>query len=241
MNPNLPNLACRGDDTEKYDEIDSQVEEELRTAGVFTHQYHRRTNKEVPTIYVGTHRRWLFERAWRYWVATGPGIPPDKAEDFHKKWGKEVRVEGHCGCPSPLEWNSGFAIGMYHIDTQEGLNAFARLLEQIHDPQEERNKRIEENRLKWEEIMKPVKPEHREEFKKFVNTGECTPEFNKLMETEYSEVCDKAFKLQYEALRELMIKAGVGAFKKKEPDIMPAIQIGMLIIIVGLSILYVFL
>jgi len=89
---------------------------------------------EVQSAYLGSHCRWIFKRAWYYWVAEGPGIPPDKAQDFHNQWGTQVRVEGHCGCPSPLEYNQGFAIGYYHIDTQEGLNAFAKLLKSIYIP-----------------------------------------------------------------------------------------------------------
>jgi hypothetical protein len=78
---------------------------------------------------------WEFRRLWTYWAAKGPGIPPDLAQGFHQTWGKQVRVAGHCGCPSPLEWCEGFAVGSYHIDTQDGLNAFVALLKSIHRPQ----------------------------------------------------------------------------------------------------------
>lgn len=96
-----------------------------------------RENREVPFGYIGTHCRWMFRRAWYYWVAEGPGIPCDLAEEFHKEWGTQVRVDGHCGCPSPLYWFEGFSVGLYHIDTQEGLNAFAKLLSSIHKPRKE--------------------------------------------------------------------------------------------------------
>lgn len=88
-------------------------------------------NSEVPYMYLGNLGLWGFKRAWYYWIAEGPGIPADKAEEFHKDYGKQCRVDGHCACPSPLEWYQGFAIGMYHIDTQIGLNAFANLLNSI--------------------------------------------------------------------------------------------------------------
>ncbi len=115
--------------------VDQVVYAELKDAGIKTegpHEFLRKHNGEVPTAYIGSLCRWGFRRAWYYWIAEGPGIPPDKAQEFHERWGKEVRVDGHCGCPAPLEWFRGFAVGRYHIDTQEGLNAFAELLRSIY-------------------------------------------------------------------------------------------------------------
>jgi hypothetical protein len=93
---------------------------------------------EVPFHYLGNLHLWSFRRAWYYWIAKGPGIPADKAQAFHEIWGTQVRVDGHCGCPSPLEWFKGFSVGHYHIDTQEGLNAFADLLRSIYKPGDEK-------------------------------------------------------------------------------------------------------
>ncbi len=86
-----------------YSEVDNQVLQELRLAGIqpvgpiepF------RERGEVPTAYAGSLCMWGFKRAWYYWVANGPGVPADRAEEFHKEWGTQVRVDGHCGCPSP--------------------------------------------------------------------------------------------------------------------------------------------
>jgi hypothetical protein len=89
---------------------------------------------EVPTTLVAFYNGWTFERAWYYYRAKGDGIPPDIAEEFHQTWGRQVRVEGHCGCPSPLEYCHGFAIGSYHIDTPAGLKAFTELLDRIYIP-----------------------------------------------------------------------------------------------------------
>jgi hypothetical protein len=89
---------------------------------------------EVPSGVVGFYNRWTFKRRWYYYAAEGDGIPPDIAEEFHKDWGRQVRVEGHCGCPSPLEWCAGFAVGSYHIDTPEGLAAFVKLLDRVYKP-----------------------------------------------------------------------------------------------------------
>jgi hypothetical protein len=90
---------------------------------------------EVPTSLVAFYNGWTFERAWYYYRAKGDGIPPDIAEEFHQTWGRQVRVEGHCGCPSPLEWCQGFAVGSYHIDTPAGLKAFIGLLDRVYKPQ----------------------------------------------------------------------------------------------------------
>lgn len=117
-------------------EVDACVLRELASAGIKASEPFESFRKrgEVPTAHMGTFCKWGFTRAWYYWIAEGPGIPPDKAEEFHKAWGQQVRVDGHCGCPSPLEWHHGFAVGCYHIDTQEGLNAFAELLRSIYKP-----------------------------------------------------------------------------------------------------------
>jgi len=132
----FPNLARHQGDVESYPEVDAQVVRELDAAGVKVIGPHEwlRERGEVPVAFMGELCMWGFRRAWYYWVAEGPGVPADRAEEFHKTWGKQVRVDGHCGCPSPLEWQHGFAVGMYHIDTQEGLNAFAELLRSIYIP-----------------------------------------------------------------------------------------------------------
>ena len=91
---------------------------------------------EVPTTVIGIYNGWVFERAWYYYRAKGAGIPPDIAEEFHQTWGKQVRVNGDCGCPSPLESCQGFAVGSYHIDTPAGLKAFVALLDRVYKPRE---------------------------------------------------------------------------------------------------------
>jgi hypothetical protein len=88
---------------------------------------------EVPTKVRGhlDPSSWLFERAWTYWVCKGPGIPPKEAVELHKAYGRVVRVSGHCGCPSPLEWYKGFGCGLYHVDTLKGLKALADMIKKI--------------------------------------------------------------------------------------------------------------
>lgn len=90
-------------------------------------------NGEVPTRILGEIKGsgWRFKRAWTYWVCEGPGIPPKEAVELHKEYGRVVRVSGHCGCPSPLEWFKGFGCGLYHVDTLKGLKALADMIKKI--------------------------------------------------------------------------------------------------------------
>lgn len=112
-----------------YDDV---IEEELIEADIdvlFVEWL--RDHGEVPTAITGQLGRWSFKRAWGYWVAEGPGIPPKVAEKLHEKCGKEVRVDGHCSCPTPKEMFGGFAVGHYHVDSQRRLNALATVIKNI--------------------------------------------------------------------------------------------------------------
>lgn len=138
----MQNLARHSDCTQQEKlKVDEIVLKELEEAGIPFEGPAEwfRAKKEVPTAYLGSMCLWGFQRAWTYWVATGPGIPENRATPFHIAWGKEVRVNGHCGCPSPLEQNKGFAVDLYHIDTQLGLNAFADLLRAIYQESPDEN------------------------------------------------------------------------------------------------------
>jgi len=109
---------------------DDFLRAELEEAGITVHSFNFLKNgkREVDSRIMGEVHGWSFKRAWYYWVAEGPGLPPRYANTLHETHGKAVRVEGHCGCPSPLEYRKGFAVGMYHVDTQEGLKALADML-----------------------------------------------------------------------------------------------------------------
>ncbi|KKM41892.1 hypothetical protein LCGC14_1563430 [marine sediment metagenome] len=118
----------------RYD-VDELIADELKLAGIKLERLPeclRGVNSEVKTIIIGILAGWGFHRAWVYWIAEGPGIQADIAEKLHNEYGEEVRVAGHCGCPSPLEWYKGFAVGLYHVDTQQGLNALANVLRDIY-------------------------------------------------------------------------------------------------------------
>lgn len=129
----FPNLA-RGFDASQEDitEVSDICKAELEAAGLETHTFGDYYGEgEVPSKTMGFIGQWKFERAWYYWRADGPGIPPEIAEQLHAGHGKDVRVAGHCGCPSPLEWYGGFAVGDYHVNTPEGLKALADCLRGI--------------------------------------------------------------------------------------------------------------
>jgi hypothetical protein len=134
------NLARQVDrDNPKVDsEVQEIVRKELTEAGIEVVDFPVFINScgEVPTSIVGSFAGWIFKRLWYYYSASGPGIPSDIAEEFNNKWGKIVRVGGMAGGISPLRYYEGFAVGDYHIDTQEGLNAFVELLKTIHKPRE---------------------------------------------------------------------------------------------------------
>ncbi len=122
----FPNLAGKPD-------IDDACAAELEQAGIVAQRFEffRDQHPEVKTCVRGELQCWFFTRYWYYWAAKGPGIPPAYAMELHSRIGKKVRVEGHCCAPSPLEWCGGFAVGSYHIDNQEGLNEFAKMLNKI--------------------------------------------------------------------------------------------------------------
>jgi len=115
----FPNLAGRVESKE-------QATKELNEAGI--HVHNAVTPGEVNCEVIGACGSWIFRRAWYYWVAEGPGIPSAAAKILHDKHGKEVRVEGHCGCPDPIEYCKGHPVTYYHIDTQRGLNALVETI-----------------------------------------------------------------------------------------------------------------
>lgn len=111
---------------------DKEIRKELIEAGINILEFPYVRDGEVPTKIVGYLGPWSFYRAWYYWIASGDGIPPEIAEEFHKKHGQEVRVCGDCTSPAPSDRKyKNFAVGNYHIDTQIGLNAFAKLLKEL--------------------------------------------------------------------------------------------------------------
>jgi hypothetical protein len=133
-------VARRGKGLERpqpadHPDVQEIIVRELDEAGITERmRLNNSSHPEVPSgILCGIHC-WSFTRNWYYWVASGPGIPPEHAIPFDKEWGREVRADGDCACRGAEFWGRGFGIGSYHIDTQEGLNAFVQLLARVHKP-----------------------------------------------------------------------------------------------------------
>jgi hypothetical protein len=123
MTQTFSNMAGKKD-------IDDLLAAELTSADieVLRLQFLKDGRREVDTSVRGSLHGWGFTRAWYYWVAEGPGLPPSYATPLHETHGRDVRVEGDCGSPSPMEARKGFAIGLYHVDTADGLKALADTL-----------------------------------------------------------------------------------------------------------------
>ena len=123
----FPNYAGKKD-------VDYELTRELKKAGIEVTplpESMRESMGEVKTIIMGSLHKWCFKRAWHYWTCEGPGIPVDDAEELHSVHGRVVRVDGHCGCPSPRHQFHGLACGSYHVDSQEGLNALANTIKML--------------------------------------------------------------------------------------------------------------
>src|SRR5208283_5468626 len=103
--------------------VDDTLADELRAAGIHIAALPERYGEPHSTI-AGELFGWEFRRAWYYWIVIGPGLPFDVATKLYEAYGKSVRVNGHCGCPSPAE-EGGVPVTSYHVDNQEGLNALA--------------------------------------------------------------------------------------------------------------------
>jgi len=116
----FPNMA-------EDDRADTFCHAELEAAGIGIEKLGWIADgSEVPTHIIGSLYGWVFKRAWCYWVAKGPGIPPEYARRLHETHGKVVRVDGLD--ISSDERNHGFATGYYHVDTPSGLKALADML-----------------------------------------------------------------------------------------------------------------
>lgn len=115
--------------------LDTALLDELNEAGAGHFKLpesFRDSAGEVKTLVHGSLYGWTFDRAWYYWIVKGPGIPIDKAMQLQEAHGKVVRANGDCACRGPLFWNRGFPTTMYHVDTQEGLNALVSVIKRIY-------------------------------------------------------------------------------------------------------------
>jgi len=114
---------------------DEYIEQELGEAGIPFEKYEifRKSNGEVPSSIIGILDGWEFHRNWYYWVARAKetNLQFKYADELQEIYGEDCRVAGYAGGILPREWyNNPYNTGVhaYHIDTQEALNALARMI-----------------------------------------------------------------------------------------------------------------
>ena len=125
-----------------HDKSDEFIKVELESANIPIEKIDKPTG-ECQYRLIGKLKNWTFTRAWNYWIASTDSenelpmsvaldmynkIYPDEMFDHDDKkgiYGNVIRTGGHCGCPSPVEYD---VRDCYHIDSQEGLNEFARVI-----------------------------------------------------------------------------------------------------------------
>jgi len=80
---------------------DIDIAEELKTAGITLVDVPL-SRGEVPYRIEGRFANFTFWRAWYYWVVKGL-VPLHVAQELYADpvGKKDVRVDGHCGCPPP--------------------------------------------------------------------------------------------------------------------------------------------
>jgi hypothetical protein len=91
----MRNLAGNAD-------CDVFIRDELARAGIPLVEFETPIRGEVPARFSGKLGPFTFERAWYYWIVKGP-MPLSVARELyeHHVGRTDVRVGGHCGCPSP--------------------------------------------------------------------------------------------------------------------------------------------
>mgnify|MGYP001617897671 CR=1 FL=1 len=82
-------------------ECDTSIEYELRRAKIDI-VHGERSSREVPASLTGKLGPFTFVRAWSYWMVAG-FVPLAVAKELHADpvGCTDIRVDGHCGCPSP--------------------------------------------------------------------------------------------------------------------------------------------
>lgn len=117
-------------------QADQTIVEELKAAAIPI-QGVGPQESEVPFTVIGNLEPWQFERAWYYWVAKaseGQGLPKEVAKALNVIFSETVRVQGYAGGTDVKTWLSPQGtIDSYHIDTQEGLNAFAAVVKTVRE------------------------------------------------------------------------------------------------------------
>jgi cephalosporin-C deacetylase-like acetyl esterase len=86
---------------------------------------------ECHVFIFGLVGRWLLTRSWCYWVARvveGHELAVEAVEAFDAVWGEQVRAHGYDG-GGALHIRP--QVESFHIDTPEGLAAFASFIREV--------------------------------------------------------------------------------------------------------------
>ena len=112
-------------------ECDADIVKELTESGA-TVLLQDHVHSEVPYHYIGCVGNFILIRAWYYWVAKSiKGLPESAAEELNANYRNVIRVKGFAGGTDVKQWLSeNNTIDLYHIDTQEGLNAFVKFVKE---------------------------------------------------------------------------------------------------------------
>lgn len=117
-------------------QCDQTIREELEAAAIPAKGVDPQRS-EVPYTVIGNLEPWELKRAWYYWMASAPkgqGLSKEVAEAMNTIFRETVRVAGFAGGTDVKDWLSQQGtIDSYHIDTQEGLNAFAAVVKTVRE------------------------------------------------------------------------------------------------------------
>lgn len=119
---------------------DQYIAKELTRARIqlVTHTHEEHSSHEVPWSITGKLGPFIFTRAWRYWIVEGL-VPLAVAQELYGDpvGVTDIRVAGHCGCPSPEEYDNLYtADGHRVIEASERpkLEAFMKEVESALSP-----------------------------------------------------------------------------------------------------------
>lgn len=111
------------------EDCDKYIIEELLKVGVMAVPLPKSNHPEVKSLYEGQFLGWKFRRQWYYWSVScedvlGHGLDMKYASPLHALAGQEVRLAGHCGCPSPDDgfWMEKFDKDGNHLIAQKDLD-----------------------------------------------------------------------------------------------------------------------
>lgn len=110
---------------------DAFIARELSDARIAIESVDLAKHSGVPYRLIGQLGPITFRRCWTYWVAEGP-VPIGIARSLYADpvGRRDVRVDGHCACPAPVQpWTEIIDgtefVTTYHIDSENGLRIFA--------------------------------------------------------------------------------------------------------------------